>query len=247
MARKAARSTARRSPAKRSAPPARKRAAGKVKTTAAPAKKTVRRRVPAPEPAPAVPARATAKPRGGAAKHNANVGDDAVRAGSGRGWSEWFALLDQVGAHNWKHKDIAAYVYDELECPGWWNQMVAVGYEQARGLRAVNETASGFQVSCSRTIEAPVRAAYAAWAQESQRRRWLGTVAIAVRTSTPEKTMRITWSDGASSVEVYFYSKGAGRSQVNVQHRKLASARDVASMRGFWSDALERLRHLLET
>ena len=182
-----------------------------------------------------------------AAERNNNVGDDAVLAGSGRGWSEWFGLLDDVGAHRWKHKDIAAYLYDELECPGWWNQMVAVGYEQARGLRAVNQAAGGFQVSCSRTIAAPVSVAYAAWSREAQRKRWLGSVAITVRTSTPEKSMRITWTDGTSSVDVYFLSKGAGRSQVNVQHRKLASARDVASMRGFWSDALERLRHQLES
>ena len=174
------------------------------------------------KPARSTTARRTAK-RTARPTQISGVGDDAVRAGSGHSWTEWFALLDTAGAHTWKHKDIAAYLYDELECPGWWNQIVAVGYEQARGLRAKNETASGFQVSCSR----PRRA---------HRRK-----------STPEKTMRISWEDGASSVEVYFFPKGTGRSQVNVQHRKLGSAKDVAAMRGFWSGALERLRRQLES
>jgi len=198
------------------------------------------------KPARSTTARRTAK-RTARPTQISGVGDDAVRAGSGHSWTEWFALLDTAGAHTWKHKDIAAYLYDELECPGWWNQIVAVGYEQARGLRAKNETASGFQVSCSRTIAAPVSAAWAAWSQEPQRRRWLGAAAMAVRKSTPEKTMRISWEDGASSVEVYFFPKGTGRSQVNVQHRKLGSAKDVAAMRGFWSGALERLRRQLES
>jgi hypothetical protein len=260
MPRKTARSTTRRSPAARGAKPTTRKekvrnpASAPRRKTAGPKTparaKTAGRKAPAGRRAGASTTTGVAlKPRNAAAartSRNAGVSDDAVQAGSGRTWAEWFELLDAAGADRWKHKDIAAFLYDELECPGWWNQMVAVGYEQARGLRAANETSSGFQVSCSRTIAAPVAAAYAAWAEEPQRRRWLGAVSIAVRKSTPQKTMRITWADGVSSVEVYFFAKGAKRSLVNIQHRKLGSAKDVASMRGFWSGALERLRLQLE-
>jgi uncharacterized protein YndB with AHSA1/START domain len=231
MATKIPRSTTRRGPAKRAARPSPRRT--KRKAAAAVAAGRTRAR-PAESGSP------------GARAQRPGVGDEAVVAGSGRGWTEWFALLDTAGAAQWKHKEIAAYLYDELECPGWWNQMVAVGYEQARGLRAKNESASGFQVSCNRTIEVPVRAAFAAWTNGSERRRWLGPGAVTVRKATLDKTMRLTWLDGVSSVEVYFTSKPGGRSQVSVQHRKLASAREVASMRGFWSGALERLRQRLE-
>jgi uncharacterized protein YndB with AHSA1/START domain len=233
MAPKAARANARTRAAKTRATPA----GGRKRATAAPTRKRT--------PVARTP-RAAAAPRASERTAGANLGDEAVRAGSGRGWAEWFTLLDEAGARDWKHKDIAAYLYDELECPGWWNQMVAVGYEQARGLREVNMTAGGFQVSCSRSLGVPVADAYAAWTQAVQRRRWLGSIALTMQEQTPPRAMRFTWSDGRSTVEVAFTSKDAAHSHVTVQHRKLSSARAVASMRGFWSEALERLRLQLE-
>ena len=35
------------------------------------------------------------------------MGDEAIRRGTGRGWDEWIALLDSVGARAMKHRDIA--------------------------------------------------------------------------------------------------------------------------------------------
>ncbi|MBM0202161.1 DUF4287 domain-containing protein [Micromonospora sp. NPDC051227] len=71
-----------------------------------------------------------------AAAQTERIADDLIRARTGRGWAEWFALLDAASATGWTHTRIARHLATEHEVPGWWAQTVTVGYEQARGLRA---------------------------------------------------------------------------------------------------------------
>lgn len=182
-----------------------------------------------------------------ATKTGGQISDEAVKERTGKSWAEWFALLDAVGARELGHAAIAALLFEKLGCPGWWNQMVAVTYEQERGLRQQYETADGYQVSRGKTFAVAVAALYAAWDDAKQRGRWLkGAAKMVVRKATPPKSMRITWTDGTTSVEVNFYAKGKAKSQVTVQHRKLAGADEVERMRAYWGEALERLAKVLE-
>ena len=61
------------------------------------------------------------------------------------------------------------------------------------------------------------------------------------------KSLRITWVDGKTSVEVGFYPKGEGRCMVAVQHSKLSDAQAVARQRDYWTAALERLDSYLKS
>ena len=97
------------------------------------------------------------------------VSDQAVQAKTGKNWKQWFAILDKAGARKMSHKEIAAYLYEEQRCPGWWSQMVAVGYEQARGLREKHETPAGYQISRSKTLAVSLRTLFAAWSDEKKR------------------------------------------------------------------------------
>jgi hypothetical protein len=56
--------------------------------------------------------------------------------------------------------------------------------------------------------------------------------------------MRVTWSDG-TSVEIYFVSKGAAKSQLAVQHRKLPDRAAVDRMRAYWTERLGALQQIL--
>ena len=47
------------------------------------------------------------------------VSDDAVRKATGRGWDEWFTILDAAGAVAWKHPDIARWVAAKYGISGW--------------------------------------------------------------------------------------------------------------------------------
>jgi hypothetical protein len=179
----------------------------------------------------------------GDARRAATMSDDAIRAKTGRGWDDWFALLDADGARELPHAAIAELAARHGAEP-WWRQAVAVSYERARGLREKHQTPSGYQVGASKTIGAPLARLYAAWTDARTRRRWLDAK-FTVRKATAEKSMRITWEDG-SNVDVLFYAKGAARSQVTVDHRKLADAEAVERMRAYWRERLARLQELLE-
>lgn len=168
------------------------------------------------------------------------IGTEAVNARTGKSWDEWFAILDRSGARRQTHKQIVSVLATRYGLPPWWRQMVAVGYEQARGLRAKHETAAGFQISRSRTIASPVRRVYRAWSDGEQRSGWLSAADVVIRTATRNRSLRITWPN-KTSVEVMLYPKGASRTQVTVQHRKLPSAAAGERMKRFWGEALERL------
>jgi hypothetical protein len=69
-------------------------------------------------------------------------------------------------------------------------------------------------------------------------------VKITVRSSTPEKRMRITWPDD-TSVQLGFVSKGPSKSSVAVQHEKLSDRAAAEAMKKEWSKHLARLGELL--
>jgi len=175
----------------------------------------------------------------------AGIGDAAVRARTGKSWKEWFALLDQAGARQLDHKGIVALMSRQHGVGGWWQQMVAVAYEQARGLRKKHQKLEGFQISSSKTIDAPVAKLFAAWHDPKARARWLKESKLAIRKATENKSLRITWADGKTNIDVNFYSKGDGKTQVVAQHSKLASAQQAERMKKYWAEQLERLKEIL--
>ena len=189
-----------------------------------------------------MPAKSTVKAK---ATHpqGEKVGDEALKKRTGKTWAQWFAVLDKAGAKKMTHKEIVAWLGDHSEMGGWWQQMVAVGYEQARGLRQKHEKPSGFDISKSRTLEVPVERAYDAFAEARLRSRWLREK-VGVRTSHRDKSIRFTWSDG-TLVEARFYPKGADRTQVTVQHMKLADAKAAERMKGWWAESLGALASML--
>ena len=167
------------------------------------------------------------------------ISDAAVRAKTGRGWAERFAILDAFDVRANGHAAAARQVATEHACGDWWSQMVTVAYERERGLREMHQTPDGYEASVSRTFAVPVAALFAAWQDETARHCWLPD-AITIRKTTPRKSMRVTWPD-ETSVSVNFYEKGEGRSQVVVQHLKLSDQAAVARIKVYWAEALQRL------
>jgi Activator of Hsp90 ATPase homolog 1-like protein len=181
-----------------------------------------------------------------AAKKTAGISDHAVQTKTGKTWAEWCAVLDKAGAAKWPHKQIAAYLHEELGVSGWWSQMVTVGYEQARGLREKHQVSGGFQISRSKTLAASVSAAFKAWQDTKQRKRWLADPDFTIRKATADRNIRATWIDGRTNVEVYFDPKGKDKCQVVVQHNKLPDAKAGERMKKYWCEQLDALKDVLE-
>jgi hypothetical protein len=173
------------------------------------------------------------------------MSDAAVEAKTGKNWPQWFALMDADGCASMPHKAIATHLHERHGVPDWWCQMVAVTYERARGLREKHQTPAGFQASASKTVDVPVACLFKAWADPRRRAKWLPGMKLVVRKSTPDKSMRITWPDPPSDVDVYFWVKGEAKSQVSLSHRKLVDVNAVAAMKVFWAGALRRMKETL--
>ncbi|MBL0141298.1 MAG: hypothetical protein IPP91_04350 [Betaproteobacteria bacterium] len=182
----------------------------------------------------------------GEALRLAGIGTDAVARATGKAWDQWLAILDKAGAVAMPHKAIASMLADRYGVPSWWSQMVTVGYEQARGLREANQNARGYAASASRTLQASLGRVYGAWADPAMRALWLGNAPVQVTRCRDGKSMNMTWTAGKSSVGVAFHPKGAGKSQVTVEHGKLADRRAVEKQKSFWGGALDRLKAMLE-
>src|ERR671918_172387 len=91
------------------------------------------------------------------------VSDGVIRRRTGRGWEEWFELLDESGALVKPHREIARWLQSEQRIDGWSSQSVTVSYERARGRRGVGEHADGFAITASKTVAVPVDRLYDAF------------------------------------------------------------------------------------
>jgi uncharacterized protein YndB with AHSA1/START domain len=173
------------------------------------------------------------------------MSDAAVESATGKTWSRWFKLLDAAGAKKMTHQEIARHLSEKEGVRPWWTQMVAVTYEQARGLRDKHEKPGGFEISVSRTMDVPVGKVFKAWTVEKIRKEWL-PAKLEIRKATTNKSLRITWEDGKTSLVVAFVPKEKDKTQVVAQHAKLPDAKSAAKMKKFWSAALDRLKAILD-
>ena len=151
---------------------------------------------------------------------------------TGRRYEEWFALLDEAGAADLSHRDIARLLREEHGVPGWWAQNVTVEYERARGRRAVNQNATGFYAGVSKTIRRPAAQVYADI--EARLAGW----ELTVRTARPGRGMRCDAVVGRPVIELV--DKG-DRCTVAVAHERLPDAAAVAEWKAVWRDRLADL------
>ena len=172
--------------------------------------------------------------------------DDAIRERTGRGWEEWFDLLDEWGAAERPHREIARWVAEEQGADGWDAQSVTVSYERARGLRAVGQRADGFAVTASKTVDVPVERLFDAFVDESLRRRWLPDGELRERAASRPRSARFDWGDGETRVNVGFTAKGERRSAAALEHARLPSAEEAERMKAFWRERVVALKEVLE-
>jgi uncharacterized protein YndB with AHSA1/START domain len=186
-------------------------------------------------------------PRPGAVAGVLTVPDDAIRRRTGEGWEHWFDVLDDWGATDRRHGEIAAWLQEEHGVDGWGAQAITVSYERARGMREVGERADGFAVSASKTVAVPVERLFLAFADEEARRRWLPDGDLRERTALPHRTLRYDWEDGTTRVNVFFTAKGDAKSTATVSHERLADASEAARMKAWWRERVSALKAELES
>lgn len=172
--------------------------------------------------------------------------DARLTEATGRDWDSWLTILDRWGARQRKHPEIARYLVDEQSVPGWWAQSITNGYERARGIRRKHQQASGFTIYASKTVGVPLDVLFAAFVDQSTRRRWLTDGSMSLRSSQPGKVARFDWDDGATRVLVTFEEKGPSKSTASVAHERLPDPETAEAAKGLWKQRVAAVKSLLE-
>jgi hypothetical protein len=181
-------------------------------------------------------------------KERSIITTQLVKKLSGRSMEDWFKILDEKGAKEMKHAHIFALAgsIDGLKPLGQWNQnLLVTTYEWDRGLKQRGEKENGFEISVSKTISVTTAVLYQCWIDESLRNRWLPRQQPEISKATENKSLRMLWSDKITRVSVELYVKGDAKTQVVVQHLKIAGAEEAAILKQYWSERLDALKALI--
>ena len=165
------------------------------------------------------------------------------------------------------HKQIVGVLASEGGLAnGWWQQMVTVGYEQARGLRKVGQTAdAGYQIGVQKTLPIPHELAWDLLVVGPGREVWLGEtqpldlrkgadyvtsdgVSGEIRSVDPGKRLRLTWSHAdlarPSTLQLYLVPSGE-KTSLRFHQEKLSSQDERELMRHHWREVLGRLQEFV--
>lgn len=191
-----------------------------------------------PEPEPvSIPDEPAAQPSAG----DPGWPDETIIKGTGRAWAHWLALLDDAGAMERSHTEIARWLVATQDITGWWAQMVTVGYERARGRRAVHQTKRGFEVSVSKTIRAPLATVWAVVTDPALQPAWIDAGILEPTTVREGVRARFLVAGGPITVEASFDPRAEDRTTVTVTVRKLQDREDVERQRAVWRERSRRL------
>ncbi len=168
----------------------------------------------------------------------------AVEQATGRSWEQWLPLLDADDAKRMTHKEIVAHLRSMYTVDERWGQKVAAGYAQARGLHVAHQSANGFAVTSTRTMESSVSAVFRAF-NDPTRRDWCHERLYSVQTAVAPRMLRLAMPD-KSTVTVSITRKGNTRTMVAIEQTKIADAQAADQAKLAWKQALDRMAMLLD-
>lgn len=195
----------------------------------------------------------------------AGVTDAAVEAATGEDWDEWLAHLDDHDAMESDHRKIVETLADAGVDNPWWQQQIAVGYEQERGMREIGVTAdSGFEIGVQRTLPISQERLWELLLSPEGCRLWLGDVPTVefepdityvasdgikgeLRTLKRGTRLRLTWqpqdwdADSTLQITLACPRNSAEKTVLRFHQERLADRDTREAMREHWRDVLDRL------
>lgn len=176
--------------------------------------------------------------------------DERIRERTGRGWEEWFDLIDSWDGESMGHTDLARRVAEVLDAPllAWNTQAVTTSFERSRGKRQLGERVGrdGLVAGASKTIAVAAEPAFMAFVDPSLRAGWLPDVELSERTVTKPTIARYDVVGGPTRLRVTVEAKGPDKCTVAVEESRLASPEDRDVRKAFWRGALMVLKTTLE-
>ncbi len=171
--------------------------------------------------------------------------DEPLHGPTDRSWSEWVAILDEWGARDKPHPEIARWLGEKHGVPPWWTQDITVRYEKHIGRRVLGQRGTTFSATASKTINVSDDTARAAWLDTRKRARWLPDVELKRRPNRVAIASRFDAPEGR--VVVSFDSRAEDKVSVAIEHEKLPDAEAAARWTAFWRERLKEFKAHLES
>ena len=172
--------------------------------------------------------------------------DESIRRRTGRGWEEWFEMLDDWGRRTARTARPPAGSPSNKTSTRWLGTSRRSRPATSAPADVVGEKDDGFVITASRTVAAPVEALFDAFVDERLRERWLPDGDLRERTATKPRSARFDWGDRGTRVNVTFLAKGEARSTAALEHRRLADASEAQRMKTYWRERLAALKDALD-
>jgi uncharacterized protein YndB with AHSA1/START domain len=194
------------------------------------------------------------------------VSEASCKNATGKSLAEWFKVLDKHGGVALGRRALSNWLVEESKVDPWWSSTVVNEYEIARGDFAKDGKPKGYSICPTKSIKASASACYDAFATAKALDRWFGPKhevelrdgghwrnadgnRAVIKKANPGKNIRLIAEDEGltlpTPVEIKFEGKG-DKCTVMVSIERLQTRAEADGYRHAWSDALARLKAVLE-
>lgn len=171
----------------------------------------------------------------------------SIEKATNKSWELWVTELDESGARELSHTELARRLYDQLdgilENHGWWAQGITVAYEQHTGKRVPGQLANGlFELAVSKTVAIPRDNLFqkvVGWFDMQNELH--GSEYLKPRSSeTPKRsTWRCDFTDGSKFSATV---EGAGdKSKLILSHTAVPTKLEADNWKDFWRNTADQL------
>lgn len=193
------------------------------------------------------------------------VSDESSVRATGKTSAEWYVLFDENHGHLWSHAERIGFVRRHGVEAGWWQQVITVNYERARGLRLLGETkGAGFEFGISRTFPVTPEKAWQRLTQGIGLEAWAGDGTevemrkgahqdrkgkrIEVRGYTPDVRVRLAITEPGvpqRTIQMSVVPSASGKASVRFHEENLPgiAARKRAERK--WNDIMDEVESIL--
>ncbi len=191
------------------------------------------------------------------------VQDDACKQATGKALADWFQIIEANGLST-KRRDAIQHIYNETGRGKdvWWPTTIWVEFERARGIVQRDGRAEGYNICCTKGFKQTPAEIFAHLRHEAAFAQWVqgwsgalvegapftcGVCSGAVGRIRDGKDLRLLWQSpgcGVTDVEMMFVV-AAGKTTLNIYHKRIASRDEADGLRRAWGQALDRLKALV--
>jgi hypothetical protein len=171
--------------------------------------------------------------------HLNRVSNDKLLAVTGKSWTEWFEIINNLITQHTIQKPTAKTLSQEYGLEDYWAKTIIDEFDFDNAFPRKENKNTDFEISATLTIQAPLHVVEQGFTDSSLRRMWLPEVNEFKKYNTG-KNVRFDWIDD-TLVSVNFYPKNASKCQVSLQHSKIKELDKRDHYRQEWKTRLDLL------